>query len=160
LAAILREIGRLRAAGDTLLVAPGSVAHSLLRQDFGLAPAVAAVAPTPTGSATGLRGAEPPRGLDFRHVARVRARAAQGPAHPHGQGVVHRDVKPSNLLLDLEGGVRLTDFGLAKLEGSDELTHTGDLLGTLRYAAPEQLRGRSEPRSDVYSLGITLYEMA
>src|SRR5207302_4659516 len=73
--------------------------------------------------------------------------------------VLHRDVKPSNLLLDLHGTVWVTDFGLAKDEGED-LTHTGDVVGTLRYMAPERFSGVSDPRSDVYSLGLTLYELA
>jgi WD40 repeat protein len=63
------------------------------------------------------------------------------------------------LLLDLAGQVWITDFGLAKTEESDELTHTGDMVGTLRYMAPERLLGKADPRSDIYGLGITLYEM-
>jgi WD40 repeat protein len=79
--------------------------------------------------------------------------------YAHRQGVLHRDIKPSNLLLDTQGTVWVTDFGLAKAVGSDELTQPGDVVGTLRYMAPERFRGESEPRSDEYSLGITLYEM-
>jgi serine/threonine-protein kinase len=76
-----------------------------------------------------------------------------------GQGVLHRDVKPANLLLDVWGAVWLTDFGLAKASGTDDLTGTGDLLGTLRYMAPERFEGRADVRGDVYALGLTLYEM-
>ena len=72
---------------------------------------------------------------------------------------MHRDIKPSNLLLDTQGTVWITDFGLAKAEGTDELTSPGDLLGTLRYMAPERFQGQADPRSDVFSLGLTLYEM-
>src|SRR5262249_20413641 len=68
-------------------------------------------------------------------------------------------IKPSNLLLDRKGTVWVTDFGLAKAEGSDGLTRTGDIVGTLRYMAPERFDGWSDPRSDVYSLGATLYEL-
>jgi serine/threonine protein kinase len=75
-----------------------------------------------------------------------------------GQGVLHRDVKPSNLLLDVWGSVWLTDFGLAKATGTADLTGPGDLLGTLRYMAPERFAGRADGRSDVYALGLTLYE--
>src|SRR5262249_19726342 len=80
-------------------------------------------------------------------------------AYAHQQGVLHRDVKPSNLLLDTRGTVWITDFGLAKTEGTDELTSPGDLVGTLRYMAPECFHGRPDRRSDVYSLGATLYEL-
>jgi WD40 repeat protein len=83
---------------------------------------------------------------------------AEALAYAHAQKVLHRDIKPSNLLLDLQGTVWVTDFGLAKEEG-DDLTRTGDLVGTLRYMAPERLSGISDPRSDVYSLGLTLYEL-
>ena len=71
---------------------------------------------------------------------------------------MHRDIKPSNLLLDTEGVVWIADFGLAK--GDDEgLTQTGDILGTLRYMAPERFRGEGDARADVYALGLTLYEL-
>ena len=79
--------------------------------------------------------------------------------HAHAQGILHRDIKPSNLLLDLDGTVWVADFGLAKTEGADALTHTGDIVGTFRYMAPERFQGASDPRSDIYGLGITLYEM-
>jgi len=95
----------------------------------------------------------------FRSVARVGVQVAEALEYAHQQGIVHRDVKPSNLLLDTQGTVWITDFGLAKAEGTDELTSPGDLLGTLRYMAPERFQGLADPRSDVYSLGLTLYEM-
>jgi hypothetical protein len=79
--------------------------------------------------------------------------------YAHQQGVVHRDIKPSNLLLDTRGAVWVTDFGLAKADDSDELTTPGDVVGTVRYMAPERFQGVTEARSDVYSLGATLYEM-
>src|SRR5262249_20816519 len=74
-------------------------------------------------------------------------------------GILHRDVKPSNLLLDNHGNVWVADFGLAKTADADDLTHTGDILGTIRYMAPERFAGRCDARSDVYSLGLTLYEL-
>jgi WD40 repeat protein/serine/threonine protein kinase/tetratricopeptide (TPR) repeat protein len=95
----------------------------------------------------------------YRSVARVGVQVAEALAHAHGQGILHRDIKPSNLLLDAKGTVWVTDFGLAKAEGSDGLTRTGDIVGTLRYMAPERFDGWSDPRSDVYSLGATLYEL-
>ncbi len=95
----------------------------------------------------------------FRQVARLALQVADGLAYAHGQGVLHRDIKPSNLLVDTHGTVWITDFGLAKAEGSDGPTRTGDVLGTLRYMAPERFEGHSDRRSDVYSLGATLYEL-
>ena len=98
--------------------------------------------------------------LYFRSVARVGLQVAEALAYAHGQGVLHRDIKPANLLLDTEGTAWVTDFGLAKTDDSGDLTNTGDIVGTLRYMAPERFRGQSDPRSDVFSLGLTLYEMA
>jgi serine/threonine protein kinase/WD40 repeat protein/tetratricopeptide (TPR) repeat protein len=94
----------------------------------------------------------------FRSVAQIGRQAAQGLAHAHARGIVHRDIKPSNLLLDTSGIVWITDFGLAKAE-DDSLTATGDLLGTLRYMAPERFRGEGDARADIYALGLTLYEL-
>jgi serine/threonine protein kinase/tetratricopeptide (TPR) repeat protein len=100
--------------------------------------------------------AEPPY---YRSIARVGLQVAEAMAYAHSQGILHRDIKPSNLLLDDKGTVWVTDFGLAKAEGSDALTQTGDVVGTLRYMAPERFDGWSDPRSDIYSLGVTLYEL-
>ena len=94
----------------------------------------------------------------FRAVARIGRDAAHGLAYSHARGIVHRDIKPSNLLLDHTGVVWITDFGLAK--GEDEgLTKSGDILGTIRYMAPERFRGEGDARADIYSLGLTLYEL-
>jgi WD40 repeat protein/serine/threonine protein kinase len=95
----------------------------------------------------------------FHSVARMGVQAAEALAYAHGQGILHRDIKPSNLLLDTQGTVWITDFGLAKAEGEGDLTNPGDIVGTLRYMAPERFSGVSDPRSDLYSLGLTLYEM-
>ena len=95
----------------------------------------------------------------WRTVARIARDVAQAMEYAHRHGVLHRDVKPSNLLLDHEGIVWVADFGLAKHEDSDALTKTGDIVGTLRYMAPEQFHDQVTNRSDVYSLGLTLYEM-
>jgi tetratricopeptide (TPR) repeat protein len=95
----------------------------------------------------------------YRSVARIGMQAAEALEYAHEHGVLHRDVKPSNLLLDDQGTAWVTDFGLAKLSSSDALTHTGELVGTLRYLPPERWEGRSDERSDIFSLGATLYEM-
>jgi WD40 repeat protein/serine/threonine protein kinase len=96
----------------------------------------------------------------WQSVARVGMQVADALAYAAGQGVLHRDIKPSNLLLDDTGNVWVTDFGLAKADtDGDNLTHTGDVIGTLRYMAPERFNGQGDVRSDIYSLGLTLYEM-
>ncbi|MDR3636473.1 MAG: protein kinase [Isosphaeraceae bacterium] len=101
-----------------------------------------------------------PRGADrWALVARIGMQAAEALYYAHEQGVLHRDVKPANLLLDAYQSVWVTDFGLAKLAGQEDLTASGDVVGTLRYLAPEALRGETDERSDVYSLGLTLYEL-
>jgi serine/threonine protein kinase len=104
------------------------------------------------------------RGREFcRWVARLGLQAAEGLDHAHSIGVIHRDIKPSNLLVDGQGHLWITDFGLARVGGGDSgLTRTGDLIGTLAFMSPEQVRGDRlavDPRSDVYALGATLYEL-
>lgn len=95
----------------------------------------------------------------WRSVARVGLQVAEALSHAHRHGVVHRDIKPSNLLMDNEGRVWVTDFGLAKHEAAESVTRSGGLVGTLRYMAPEQFDGDADARSDVHSLGLTLYEL-
>jgi serine/threonine protein kinase/WD40 repeat protein/tetratricopeptide (TPR) repeat protein len=95
----------------------------------------------------------------WHSVAHVGVQVAEALHYAHQHGILHRDVKPSNLLLDGQGTVWVTDFGLAKANDSADLTHTGDIVGTLRYMAPERFNGQGDVRSDVYSLGLTLYEL-
>ena len=95
----------------------------------------------------------------YRAVARLGLQVAEALDYAHSHGVLHRDVKPSNLLLDGHGTVWVTDFGLAKSEGTHDLTETGDVVGTLHYMPPERMDGRSDARTDVYGLGAALYEL-
>jgi len=98
----------------------------------------------------------------WRRMAELIAQAADALEYAHSLGVVHRDVKPGNLLLDGRGSLWVADFGLAKFGADVGVTMTGDLLGTLRYMSPEQAlakHGLVDHRTDVYSLGATLYEL-
>jgi WD40 repeat protein len=98
----------------------------------------------------------------YSKLARCFADVADGLQHAHSKGVVHRDIKPSNLILEHEGRLRILDFGLARLEGEESLTLSGDFVGTPAYMSPEQAKRRKIPvdhRTDIYSLGATLYEL-
>ena len=97
----------------------------------------------------------------FRWAARIGANIADALAYAHESNVLHRDIKPSNIILDRKGVVWITDFGLAK-DATNEinLTKTGDVIGTPQYLAPESLEGKYDHRSEVYCLGLTLYELA
>ena len=98
-------------------------------------------------------------GRNWRALADIVFQAADALHYAHTQGALHRDIKPANLLVDTHGVVWITDFGLAKALHADDVTGSGAITGTLRYMAPEQLRGHAGVRSDVYSLGLTLYEL-
>jgi tetratricopeptide (TPR) repeat protein len=109
---------------------------------------------------SGSSGSSRGRAATYWHsVARIGLQVADALQHAHTQGVYHRDIKPSNLLLDTAGTIWVTDFGLAKAEDQKNLTHTGDILGTLRYMPPEAFDGKADGRGDIYSLGLTLYEL-
>ncbi len=98
----------------------------------------------------------------YSAVARAFAEVADGLQHAHSKGVIHRDIKPSNLILDQEGHLRILDFGLARLEGQESITFSGDVVGTVQYMSPEQAQVKKiavDHRTDIYSLGATMYEV-
>jgi serine/threonine protein kinase/WD40 repeat protein len=185
---VLREVIALRKErGDTSTTPPtrtnraGTIAASLIighfadqcqTADFSLAdpdPAKKDAAlcssstlwPSPLALSSGSeRGLATPSHWHYsRSVAEVGLQVAEALAYAHRQGVLHRDIKPSNLLLDLAGRVWITDFGLAKAEDSEDLTEPDQLVGTIRYMAPERFGGQVDMGSDLYGLGATLYEM-
>ncbi len=138
--------------------ATGTPSAAVRRTDDARIPAT----PTPlpaheSGDRSGL--SDQPEARYVHSVARIGADVADALEYAHAQGILHRDIKPANLLLDAQGQIWITDFGLAKAQDSDELTRTGDVVGTLKYMAPERFNGWSDPRSDVYALGATLYEL-
>jgi eukaryotic-like serine/threonine-protein kinase len=98
--------------------------------------------------------------LPVPEASDIASQVADALEHAHRQGLVHRDIKPANVLVQPDGRVKVTDFGIAKAAGGDDLTRTGTVVGTARYLAPEQVNGHKvDGRADVYALGLILYEM-
>jgi tetratricopeptide (TPR) repeat protein len=126
-----------------------------IRVDREAGPGIASRTSAKPGSSTHTR--------DYaRTVAGLGLQAAEALDHAHTRGILHRDIKPGNLLLDADGRLWVADFGLAQIQGIHGLTLTGDVLGTLRYMSPEQALARRvviDGRTDIYSLGVTLYEL-
>ncbi len=96
----------------------------------------------------------------WRNLAGIGIQVASALKHAHDQTVYHRDIKPSNLMIDFTGKIWVTDFGLARVMGDPNLTASNDTVGTLRYMAPEQFQGEFDVRTEIYNLGVTLYEIA
>jgi len=98
--------------------------------------------------------------LSVERILEIVVQVCEGLQAAHDKGIIHRDIKPSNILLDGHGRVRIVDFGLASIKGSDDLTKTGSTLGTIGYMSPEQVLGQeTDYRSDLFSLGVVLYEL-
>jgi serine/threonine protein kinase len=112
-----------------------------------------------TSDASPIGGLPPPGPAYWRRIAQIGVQVADALHYAHQRGMLHRDIKPANLLVDRQGIVWVTDFGLAKAVEHDDVSKTGDIVGTLRYMAPERFQGKADAQSDVYSLGLTLYEM-
>ena len=152
----LRTRFRNEAVAAAKLTHPGIVATYDTGDDDGLAYIVMELVEGRT-----LRGIidERPR-LPVPEAVDITSQVADALEHAHRQGLVHRDVKPANVLVQSDGRVKVTDFGIAKAAGGDDLTRTGTVVGTARYLAPEQVNGAEvDGRADVYALGLLLYEM-
>jgi WD40 repeat protein len=177
LAALIADLRRLSSPGvvDQTPAAPGLVGEltsgrwAPVRRGSAAGQATDPHAPSPAdpGQATVRAGASSTAHsvrdpAYFRTVAALGVQGAEALAHAHQLGVIHRDIKPANLLVDGRGHLWVTDFGLAQFQQGGGLTMTGDLVGTLRYMSPEQAlahRVAVDHRTDVYSLGATLYEL-
>ena len=143
------------AAGDT----HDDVQEKYGRSDLPLASPAAETDPIAALSTATSKDHENER---FRSMARLTIQAAEALDHAHSRGILHRDVKPGNLMVDATSNLWITDFGLARIEADAGLTMTGDIVGTLRYMSPEQAlakRAVVDHRTDIYSLGATFYEL-
>jgi len=147
---------------DALLAGLSGEGEERRRAEGALAAAARAVesdSSTVASASSGSGGAAAAGAPRYVAVARIGQRLASALAYAHAEGVVHRDIKPGNVILDPHGQPHLTDFGLCKLEGDASLTEASDVIGTLRYLPPEGLTGEVDERGDVYGLGLVLYEL-
>ena len=150
LAEVIHEIRKLREPAKATSGSDSGSVDSLARDTKPIAQASTSV-PTASGNQF------------YRRVAELGAQVADALHFAHEQGIIHRDIKPGNLMLDDGGKIYVADFGLARIESDAGVTMTGDLIGTLRYMAPEQALAKRitvDHRADIYALGATLYEFA
>ena len=141
-AVLARRTGRRTTRPGTTLAASASA--PLVRPAArSPGPAGSSVISLPGASADSLARSDPDRTF-FRSVARIGLQVAEALEYANRQGVLHRDVKPSNLLLDPKGNVWVADFGLAKAADAEDITHSGDIVGTVRYMAPERFAGKCD----------------
>lgn len=162
----LNTLIRRFAEQDVAAASPARLAQLLQNELLGtpLAPTEPDQDKTPAGSShIGVGSSVSGRGRAYyQQVARWMADAADALHYAHGQEIIHRDVKPGNLILSTDGRIMICDFGLAKTADDQSYTMTGTLVGTLRYLSPEQAmakRVRVDHRTDIYSLGATMYEL-
>ncbi|MCK4460444.1 MAG: serine/threonine protein kinase, partial [candidate division Zixibacteria bacterium] len=107
-----------------------------------------------------LRNLLKDRELELDLILDLAMQVCEGLSKAHQSGITHRDVKPSNIVIDADGRPKLLDFGLAAIQGVDKVTKTGSTLGTIGYMSPEQIQAKEvDQRSDLFSLGVVLYEM-
>jgi len=107
-----------------------------------------------------LKEAMAGKDLPLANILAITLQLCEGLQAAHDKGIIHRDIKPSNILIDSDGRVRIVDFGLASVRGSEQLTKTGSTLGTIGYMSPEQVQGEKvDHRSDLFAVGVILYEM-
>ncbi len=163
LAQILRRLRAVEGNGDEKNTILQSVSQLLRKSACATGDTHVAAGRSITESATKAESTAKDTSLAYYyHLAHAFAGVADGLQHAHSRRIIHRDIKPSNLILDSEGRLRILDFGLARLEGQESLTASGDFVGTPLYMSPEQAQVRKIPidhRTDIYSLGATMYEM-
>ncbi len=143
---VLAEFGRLHLGGSARRVGLGAALARGIQAGRFARPARV----SPAGGVTSSHL--------YREVAHLGLQAADGLSHAHERGVLHRDVKPANLILDPRGVVRIADFGLARDDALPRPTSVGPIVGTPKFRAPEQSRGYTDPRSDLYGLAASLYQ--
>lgn len=98
--------------------------------------------------------------LDIDEVIRIAMMTLRGIEHAHDRGIIHRDIKPQNILLDTNGRVKITDFGIAKALSETRMTETNQVIGSVQYISPEQAKGQNtDERTDIYSFGVMLFEL-